>query len=146
MNRDGLSIIDLKQMKRDIDTILDSIIKNKEQDCKNASIFIPSLDIIESDEKLFIHIELPGIKKEDIEINYYKGYLELKGKKSRNKNLPEELNFLRIERCFGDLFEIVEVPKAINARLSKACLRNGVLTIELIKVIEKRGKIKINIE
>lgn len=146
MNRDSLSIIDIKQMKREIDTILDSIIKNKEQLLGSESIFIPSLDIVETEEALIIHIELPGLRKEDIEINYYKGYLEVKGKKYRSKDIPKNLKFMRIERNFGEFFEIIEITKAINAKTSKACLANGVLTVVMPKVIEKRGKIRIEIE
>lgn len=146
MSKDSLSIIDLKQMKNEIDTILDRIIKNREQKLEQESIFFPNLDIIESDEKLKINIELPGVNKKDIEITYYKNHLEIKGIKYRKKQAQKDLKFLRIERSFGEFIEIIEVPKAINAKLSEAYLKNGILTIVLPKVSEKRGRVKINID
>ncbi len=146
MNRDSISIIDLKQMKNEINSILDSLIRNKEQLVTSDALFSPNLDIIESDENLVIHIELPGLKKEDIDVHYYRGYIEIKGRKTRDRRIPCDMKFLRIERTFGDFLEIVEVLKAINAKAAKATLYNGVLTITLPKITEKRGKIRINIE
>lgn len=146
MKPNTISIIDLKQMKNEIDSILDSIIRNKEQLMNSDAIFSPNLDIIESENNIKIHIELPGLKKDDIDIHYYKGYIEVKGRKSRDGDIPCDMKFLRIERTFGDFVEIVEISKAINAKSARAFLENGILTIILPKITEKRGKIKIDIE
>ena len=88
-------------------------------------------DIKETPEGYIVHAELPGVKKEDINIDYNNNYLTI----SANRNYENEEkrdNYIRRERSYGSVsrgFYISNVDK----NLIKAKFDNGVLNIELPK-------------
>ena len=88
-------------------------------------------DIKETPEGYIVHAELPGVKKEDINIDYNNNYLTI----SANRNYENEEkrdNYIRRERSYGSVsrgFYISNVDK----NLIKAKFYNGVLNIELPK-------------
>ena len=86
-------------------------------------------DIREYQNKYLMEIDLPGLKKEDITINYENGYLTIKA--SKTIDLKAEV-YVRRERFFGEIkrsFFIVE-KKEIDI---KANYENGILTISFPK-------------
>ena len=88
-------------------------------------------DIKETPEEYVVNAELPGVKKEDINIDYSNNYLNI----SANRNYENEEkkdNYIRRERSYGSIsrgFYIANVDK----NLIKAKFDNGVLTIDLPK-------------
>ena len=88
-------------------------------------------DIKETPEEYVVHAELPGVKKEDINIDYNNNYLTI----SANRNYENEEkkdNYIKRERSYGAVsrgFYISNVDKS----LIKAKFDNGVLSIELPK-------------
>ena len=88
-------------------------------------------DIKETPEAYFIHAELPGVKKEDINLDYNNNYLTISAIRS-NENEEKENNFIRRERSYGQIsrgFYINNVDKnGIQAKFE-----NGVLNIKLPK-------------
>ena len=88
-------------------------------------------DIKETPEGYVVHAELPGVKKEDINIDYNNNYLTISA--TRNNEYEEKKdNYIRRERSYGSVsrgFYISNVDK----NLIKAKFDNGVLNIELPK-------------
>lgn len=86
-------------------------------------------DIREHQNKYLIEVDLPGLKKEDITINYENGYLTIKA----TKNIDDKKeNYVRKERFYGEIkrsFYIGE-KKPIDI---KASYTNGILTISFPK-------------
>jgi HSP20 family protein len=58
----------------------------------------PSVDVIETEDAYLLFVELPGVRKEDIQLNVRDRRLELTG---RRQPLGENRNFLRMERSYG---------------------------------------------
>ena len=88
-------------------------------------------DIKETPEEYVLHAELPGVKKEDINIDYDNNYLTISATKNTDSKEKKE-NYLRRERSYGSVsrgFYINNVDK----NLIKAKFDNGVLTIDLPK-------------
>ena len=88
-------------------------------------------DIKETPEGYVVHAELPGVKKEDINIDYNNNYLTISA--TRNNDHEEKKdNYIRRERSYGSVsrgFYITNVDK----NSIKAKFDNGVLNIELPK-------------
>ena len=101
-------------------------------------------DIYEKDSKYIIDIDLPGLKKEDISINYENGYLTIIAIKSITKENQE--NFIRKERFFGEVKRsfYIGIKKETDI---KATYKDGILAISFPKEeqIKKTGK-NISIE
>ena len=102
-------------------------------------------DIKETPEEYVVHAELPGVKKEDINIDYNNNYLSISATRN-NENEEKKDNYIRRERSYGSVsrgFYINNVDK----NLIKAKFDNGVLTIDLPKKeISSNNDSKILIE
>ena len=123
----------------DILNMADNIYTNPEQ----QSPFIPlsntmPIDIKESDEDYEIYIDLPGINKEDTSIHIVDDYLTVFAQPSvnlTNKNSKNEIYKLS-ERNIGEKSRVILLPNDIDEHNIKACKENGVLIINLPKLVK----------
>ncbi len=102
----------------------------------------PLVDMYEAENKLIVEVELPGVKKEDIEAYTIHNRLYLKAYRSSEISLSSESTrqYLCLERIFGEFYREIELPVACDTSKAKAKLENGVLIIEFPRVEERRGK------
>ena len=99
----------------------------------------PAVDIYETDEKLVLKVELPGLKKEDINIEVRDNTLTLKGERKFEKEVKEE-NYHRIERVYGSFHRPFTLPSTIKQEKIEAAFKDGILEISLPKAEEAKPK------
>lgn len=99
-------------------------------------------DIYEEGNNYVIEIDLPGFKKEDVTINYDKGYLTIEAKKEETKE--EKKNYVKRERYYGEFKRSFYVGD-IDDSLIKAKFEDGILKINFPKK-ELENKKLIDIE
>ncbi len=115
----------------------------------NSELSLPKapmyLNILESKEGYHIEAELPGVKKEEVDISMKGDYLVIKGeKKSFNEEKKDQYH--RIERSHGSFYRAVQMPKDVDHENINAELRDGVLKIDVMKShAPDRGEKRINI-
>jgi len=97
-----------------------------------ATGWMPPVDIEESSEGLRVTAELPGMKREDIHVEFENGVLTIRGERVREKK-AEEKNFHRVERSYGTFVRSFRLPATINAEKISASYSDGVLTLEMPK-------------
>ncbi len=87
-------------------------------------------DIYEKDNKYILETELPGIKKENIKINYENGYLTISASKNSLSNNPN--TYIRRERLYGEIKRsfYIGIKKETDI---KATYKEGILTISFPK-------------
>lgn len=128
--------------------------KNKESATQGESIFsetgnmlrFPVVDIQEQQDKYVVHAEIPGMKKDEIDVEYRDGYLTVRGEKKFEQE-EQEKDFHRIERSYGSFHRTFEIPEEISEEAIKGKYKNGVLEITLpMKNPEKRRVKRIEIE
>jgi len=100
----------------------------------------PAVDLFETDSDVFIHVELPGISKDEIRFLFSGSEIILKGKKPRF-SFEGRLKYICIERPFGDFERVIHVPTSVNPRKVKAAYSKGILKLKLPKVSEKRNNL-----
>lgn len=98
----------------------------------NGGTWAPVMDVSESDDKLTVKMDLPGVSKEDVSIQIVGDTLQVKGEKKQEKEVKDE-NYHRIERTYGSFYRSVELPTRVVAEKITAKFKDGVLTIELPK-------------
>ncbi|MEM4598685.1 MAG: Hsp20/alpha crystallin family protein [Candidatus Diapherotrites archaeon] len=106
----------------------------------------PAADLWESDDAYHLSIDMPGVQKQDININIVDNGLEITAKK-KEKHEERTRNFYRMERNYSGFYRFVTLPE--NAELEKADAKyeNGVLEIKIPKSKEKvSGKKLIEIK
>lgn len=106
--------------------------------------WVPKVDLIDSDGEYILTAEIPGMSKEDIEIDVQDGILTLSGEKKESKE-HESAHHRYFERRYGSFERSFPLPRAVDPDKVKANYENGVLTVHLPKTEESRGrKVKIN--
>lgn len=101
----------------------------------------PALEIKESKEEYKIKAELPGINKEDIDIEMHENYIALKGESQKCEQKDDE-NVHMSEFRYGKFYRTVPLEHAINVDESQAEFNNGVLRITLKKQADKEPEVK----
>jgi HSP20 family protein len=99
----------------------------------------PPLDVFDEKDNFVVKAELPGLKKEDIEINVHNGVLTISGERKHEAEKKEGQTF-RSERYFGRFQRSVTLPAAVDVKNVKASYKDGVLTIDLPKAEEAKPK------
>jgi Molecular chaperone (small heat shock protein) len=110
-----------------------------------GKVFTPAVDIKDEDDKLVVTTDLPGINKEDIEINLKEDMLEISAKSGKEKETEEE-GYIRKERSYTRFYRAVRLPTSVKEEGSTAKMENGVLTIMLPKMKLEEPAKKIQIE
>jgi HSP20 family protein len=106
-------------------------------------------DIYEKDGKLVYETELPGVKKEDIEIKVEDGRLIISGEVKRDERIERE-NYFRMGRHYGKFQRVFPLPEqADDPKKIKASFEDGILrvTVPLRESLKKKEKtIEIKVE
>jgi HSP20 family protein len=97
-----------------------------------AAAMAPKLDVSETDKELHISAELPGMKEEDIDVEFSGDTLRIRGEKKDERD-EKQHNFHRIERSFGMFERAIPIPVEVDREQAQATFKNGVLTITLPK-------------
>ena len=97
---------------------------------RRGTQFTPRVDICETDEALTIFADLPGVARDDLEIQFENDSLTIRGQ-ARIRH--EQRNLVHAEYGVGDFRRTFTIGESIAADQISAELANGVLTIQLPK-------------
>ena len=100
-------------------------------------LIAPSLDIVEDEHAYVVTAELPGLKKEDVQIQLEDGVLSISGEKKQETDVKEK-TFHRMERRYGSFYRAVTLPAGVDVEKVDARFEDGVLKIR----VPKREEIK----
>lgn len=129
----------LSDLRDEIDRLFDSPLNELTRTSQLLSGWTPALDVVEEKDNFVVKAELPGMKKEDIEVSFHDGSLSISGeRKSEAKH--EDAEVYRAERYFGRFQRTVSLPAAVNPDKVKAAYKDGVLTVTLPKTEEAKPK------
>jgi HSP20 family protein len=104
----------------------------------------PALDLYQNTENVVAVVELPGMRKEDIEISLQDGTLTISGE--RKEDAPQKEGATRTERCTGKFRRSVTLPTQVDVNKVSATYKDGILTVTLPKAEEAKPKqIQINL-
>jgi HSP20 family protein len=106
----------------------------------------PSLDLYDDKDAFVVSVELPGMKKEEIDISLHDGVLTVSGERKHERENKEGQTF-RSERYFGKFQRSVSLPASVDASSVKASYKDGILSISLPKAEEaKPRQISVDVE
>ncbi|HVO23761.1 MAG TPA: Hsp20/alpha crystallin family protein [Candidatus Margulisiibacteriota bacterium] len=106
----------------------------------------PPVDVYEEKDAVVVKAELPGMSKEDIDVNLTGLTLTIKGEKKREEEV-KEADYHRSERAYGAIVRTIELPAEVNAEAAEATFKEGVLNIRLPKTEQaKQKQVKVKVE
>src|SRR5699024_9623383 len=101
--------------------------------------FAPNIDISETDDEFLITAELPGMKKEDIDINVENGRLSISGERN-TKEESDGKTFHRVETSHGSFDRSFQLPDYVDEETIDANYKDGLLNISIDKAENKVKK------
>jgi HSP20 family protein len=127
---------------------LNSIVNSLDDQSVESGIsaFTPAVNSRETEDAYILEIDLPGVKKEDIEIDVKDNVLSISGERKIKEELKED-NYYKIESRYGKFVRSFTLPKNANIEKISAKSENGVLEIVIPKIeaVKKEPK-KIEIK
>jgi len=104
----------------------------------------PALDLYQNNDNVIARVELPGMRKEEIEISLQDGMLTISGE--RKSETAESDKAERTERYVGKFRRSISLPTQVDSNKVTATYRDGVLTVTLPKAEEAKPKqIQVNV-
>jgi HSP20 family protein len=111
---------------------------------ERTSPWMPAMDVYETEDKLVVTVELPGIDAKDVEVSVEDSTLTVSGKREFTTEVKEE-HYHRIERRYGSFSRAVTLPQTVDTSKVNADVDKGILTIEVPKAEKAKPK-KIQIK
>ena len=99
---------------------------------------VPSVDMFREGDDVVVKVELPGLKKEEVEVNLTEDTLTISGEKKKERKV-EKKDYYRMERSYGSFSRSVPLPPNVQTEKARAQFRDGVLEIR-IPGAEEAGK------
>ncbi|HEX4965857.1 MAG TPA: Hsp20/alpha crystallin family protein [Thermoanaerobaculia bacterium] len=103
----------------------------------------PAVDVLETEDGYLIFAELPGVRRDDIQLQIRDRRLELSG---RRQPLAENRSFLRMERSYGPFRRTFELGSPVDAESISAGFEKGVLRVHVPKLQGEATQVTIGEE
>jgi len=93
-------------------------------------LWAPQVEIFERDGELIVRADLPGLTKDDVNIEIDNDAITIEGERHSEAEENRE-GFYRTERTYGKFYRRVPLPDGVDAENADATFRNGVLEVTL---------------
>ncbi len=131
---------ELRRMQREIDRLFDDYMPTRSTNGDSeTTTWAPRVDVTETEDSYVVHVDAPGMKKDDFHINWQDNTLTVSGERKWSKETEEE-NLVRMERSFGHFFRSFRMPKDVLIEDIGANYADGVLTIRVPKAEESKPR------
>jgi HSP20 family protein len=101
----------------------------------------PSMDIFTEGDNVVVKAELPGMKKEDIDVSLTEDTITISGEKKKEEKI-EKKDYYSFERSYGSFKRSFSLPSEVQTEKASAKFKNGVLEIRIPKTEEAKKKEK----
>ena len=136
----GLERLELQRLRDRVGRLFAALQEATEAEDPLASgAWAPPVDLCETDEAIFIRVELPGVNSDQIKIGLTNARLRIWGDKKRRMPRNRIISHLCSERSYGRFSRIVPLRWSISIRDTTADLSNGILLIRVPKIEDRRG-------
>ena len=102
-------------------------------------VWRPATDVYETDEAVYVRVEIAGMRETDFSISLVENYLTIRGVRP---DTPERRAYHQLEIPFGEFSTEVEIPCPVEVDHIEAVYRNGLLSIMLPKVRPQQVRVQ----
>ena len=111
---------------------------------QNGGTWFPPVNVEETADELVLTAELPGMTRDDIDLELENNILTISGQKKEEREENEERRFHLWERTYGSFQRSFTLPRTVEADKIEARFKDGILHIHMPKQEEAKGR-KISI-
>jgi HSP20 family molecular chaperone IbpA len=104
--------------------------------------WMPPIEVVQRDNQLVICADLPGIKREQVQIEINQDNLTIEGERRDDRQSGERQGFRRSERSYGRFYRMIPLPSGVDPDSAQASMHDGVLeiTIPIPARTQRRGR------
>jgi HSP20 family protein len=108
--------------------------------------WVPLTDIVELEKEFLIKLDLPDVKREDVQVYAKEGDIVIKGIRKFERDV-KDLKVLRRETFYGEFERMFALPENVDVNTIKAECKDGVLRVHLPKLeVEATKPLKITVQ
>src|SRR5262245_9671764 len=111
---------------------------------QNSGAFSPLMNVAETEQAYEITAELPGVKSDDLSVEFREGTLVISGRKGEEKE-EKGKTFHRVERFAGEFQRVIPLPQTVDQEHVEAQYKDGVLRVTVPKAEAAKPR-QINIK
>ena len=131
-------------LQREMNRLFDEFLQSTEATTEAQATWTPRADLSETAEAYLIRMDLPGVARESLDLQFNEGVLTVTGQRTATYEAENETP-RHVERPHGRFFRSFTLPQTIDPAGIKAELREGVLTIRIPKLAAHQPR-KIAVE
>ena len=105
----------------------------------NSQRWVPEMDLVEGDHYYLLKADLPGMKQEDVAIEFNDGTLMISGERKAEYERKEK-GFFRLERSFGKFSRSLTLPEGVDPERIEASFHDGVLDVKIPKPEQRKPR------
>lgn len=99
--------------------------------------FVPSVDMVENEGEFVVTVDLPGLKPEEVKVEFKNGALWVTGERKEEKE-EKDKTYHRVERSYGEFRRVLPMPSAVLEDKIEAKFTDGVLKVAVPKAEEAK--------
>ena len=108
--------------------------------------WLPALEMSERNNQLNVKVDLPGLKKEDVDVSLTDEGLVITGERTQEAEHKDN-QWFTTERTYGRFYRLVPMPEGVDFKEVKAAFNNGVLEITVpIPAAAAKAPFKVPVE
>lgn len=127
---------DLTSVGQELDRFINRTLSSEQAGDRS---WTPPLDIHESKDAIELSLELPGMSRDQVEIEFDDGVLSVSGERSYTRPAESD-GYRRVERAYGRFLRSIRLPQGVQADGISASMSDGVLTVSVPKAEEAKPK------
>jgi HSP20 family protein len=121
---------DLMQINNQLSRTLGRTFSNASEE--SLGMWAPPVDVYEKGDQLVFKAELPGVRREDLDVRVEDGVLTLQGERREDTEVKEE-SLYRRERTYGTFTRSFTLPKHVDGSKITATYKDGILEVTVPK-------------
>ena len=126
---------ELDTLQSDLNRVFDTFFGWTQNDATRR--WIPAMDLVEADDHLVLKADLPGLDKDDVEIEIKDNVLTVSGER-KTERADSSNGYHRVERAYGRFSRSLSLPEGIAADQVQADFDKGVLEVRIPKPAERK--------
>ncbi len=119
---------EVSRLRREMDRLWEDYFAPRFRGLLPEGEWAPAVDVSESDDKVTVKVELPGLDAKDIDISVTGEVLTVKGEKKSEREEKKE-NYHLVERSYGSFSRALKLPATVEVDKIEAKYEKGVLTV-----------------
>ena|SRR5436190_4160220 len=128
---------EIDSLQSEFNRLFDSFLGDGGSADARARRWVPAMDLVETDDHLVLKADLPGISKDDVNIEVKDSVLTVAGERKAEHDERAD-GYYRIERAFGGFSRSLTLPPGIDGSAISADFTDGVLEVRIPKPEERK--------